>query len=82
MLSQTSFTNKLKEDLIISTTMEAITFNTITFCRATIIRVGGQMRIFPIEVKIFKVKKAQVTIIKNKSINLLMNKCVMPYGMR
>ena len=40
------------------------------------------MRIFPIEAKIFKVKEAQVIVIKNKSINLLMKKCFMPYGMK
>ena len=35
-LSQTSLTSKLKEHLIISTTMEVITFNPITLCQATI----------------------------------------------
>ena len=40
------------------------------------------MRISPIEAKNFKVKEAQVTIIKNKSSNLLMKKCFIPYGMR
>ena len=46
------------------------------------------MRISPIEVKIFKVKEAQVTIIKNKSPNLfnevqfyaLLNGMKMPHG--
>ena len=37
------------------------------------------MRIFPLEVKIFKVKEAQVTIIKNKSNNILMKRNFMPY---
>ena len=81
ILSQTSLTNKLKEHPIISTTME-VTFNANTSCRATIIRVGGHMRISPIEAKNFKVKEAQVTIIKNKSNNLVMEKCFMLYGMR
>ena len=40
------------------------------------------MRISPIEAKIFKVKEAWVTIIKNKSSNLLMKSDFMPYGMR
>ena len=82
MLSPTSLTNKLKEHLIISATMEVITFNPNTLCRATIIRVGGQMRISSIEAKIFNVKEAQVTIIKNKSSNLLMKSNFMPYEMR
>ena len=82
MLSQASLTNKLKEHPIISTTMEVLTFNPNTLCRATIIRVGGHMRISPIEAKIFKVKEAQVTIIKNKFSNLLIKKCFMPYRMR
>ena len=63
ILSQTSLTNKLKEHPIISTTMEAITFNPNTLCRATIIRVRGQMRISLIEAKIFNVNEAQVTIV-------------------
>ena len=37
------------------------------------------MRIFPLEVKIFKVKEAQVTTIKNKSNNILMKRNFMPY---
>ena len=40
------------------------------------------MRIFPIEAKIFNDKEAQVTIIKNKSSNLLMKRNFMPYRMR
>ena len=79
MLSQTSLTNKLNEQPIFSTTMEVITFNPNTSCRATIIRVGEHMKISPIEAKIFKVKEAQVTIIKNKSTNLLMKSNIMPY---
>ena len=79
-LSQTSLTNKLKEHLIISTTiMEVLTFNPTTLYQANIIRVGGHMGISPIEVKIFKFKEAQVTIIKNKSSNLLMKSDFMPY---
>ena len=38
MLSQTSLANKLKEHLIFPTTMEVITFNPNTLCRANIIR--------------------------------------------
>ena len=79
MLSQTSSTNEIKEYLINSTTMEVITFNPTTLYRATIIQVGGHMRISPLEVKIFKVKEAQVTIIKNKSSNLMMKSYFMPY---
>ena len=79
MLSQTSLTNKLKEHLIISTTMEVITFNPTTLYRATIIRFGGHIRISPTEVQIFKVKEAQVIIIKKKSFNLLMKINFMPY---
>ena len=82
ILSQTSLNNKLKGHPIISTTMEVITFNPNTLCRVTIIQVGGQMRISPIEAKIFNVKEAQVTIIKNKSNNLLMKSNFMPYRMR
>ena len=82
MLSKTSLTNKLKEQPIISATMGVITFNPNTLCRATIICVGGQMRISLIEAKIFNVKEAQVTIIKNKFKNLLMKSNFMPYGMR
>ena len=78
-LSQTSLTNKVKEHLIISTTMEAITFNPTTLCQATIILVGGHMGISPMEVQIFKVKEAHVTIMKNKSNNLLMKIYFMPY---
>ena len=37
------------------------------------------MRISLIEVKNFKVKEAQVTIIKNNSSNLLMKSDFMPY---
>ena len=40
------------------------------------------MRISLIEAKIFNVKEAQVTIIKNKSSNLMMKSNFMPYGMR
>ena len=40
------------------------------------------MRISSIKVNIFNVKEAEVTIIKNKSNNLLMNSNFMPYGMR
>ena len=40
------------------------------------------MRIFPIEAKNFNDKEAQVTIIKNKSNNLLMKRNFMPYRMR
>ena len=72
MLSQTSLTNKLKEHPIISTTMEIINFNPNTSCRATIILVRVYMRISPMETKIFQVKGAQVTIIKNKTNNLMM----------
>ena len=79
MLSQTSLINEIKEYLIISTTMEVITFNPTTLYRVTIIRVGGHLRISSIEANIFKVKEAQVTIIKNKSTNLLMKSYFMPY---
>ena len=82
MLSQTSLTNKLKEHPIISTTIEVITFNPNTLCQATIFWIRGKMRISPIEAKIFNVKEAQVTIIRNKSSNLLMKSNFMPYGMR
>ena len=70
---------QLKEHLIISTTMEVITFNPTTLYQATIIQVGGHMMLSPMEVKIFKVMEAQVTIIKNKSTNLLMKNYFMPY---
>ena len=82
MFSQISLTNKLKEHPVISATMEVITFNHNTLYRATIIRVRGQMWISLIEAKIFNVKEAQVTIIKNTSNNLLMKSNFMPYGMR
>ena len=38
------------------------------------------MRISPIEAKIFNVKEAQFTIIKDKSSNLLMKSNLMPHG--
>ena len=37
------------------------------------------MGISPMEVKIFKIKEAKVTIFKNKSINLLTKRDFMPY---
>ena len=40
------------------------------------------MRISSIEANIFNVNEAEVTIIKNKSNNLLLNSSFMPYGMR
>ena len=82
MFSQTSLNKKLKEHPIISAIMEVITFNPNTLCRATIIGVGGQMKISPIEAKIFNVKEAQVTIIKNESNNLMTKRNFMSYGMR
>ena len=37
---------------------------------------------FPYRSQNFESQEAQVTIIKNKSSNLMMKKCFMPYGMR
>ena len=54
-------------------------FQPTTLYRASRILFGGHMKISPLEVKIFKVKEAQVTIIKNKSNNFMMKSYFMPY---